>query len=360
MANERFMQGRSYTGVEIESSYATAPDPDVTFPGDEVYMEEFTPIFNITDLPNLGESPYRPGFKGSSGKEEYGFTGRVFFAGLDVDDTGSYPNIVDVLRTVGFGTDEGYDAGPPKQLYHELQSFGHASTSWAHRQEIQGGKAGELWLYRGCRGTGKIMLPRADRISVDVDVRAKSLTRSPYTVGSQPALLYADSLGEIRAPLVNKGVTADIVTLEGSPNTYAGKFIQGEIDLNMGFEIPTDSEDANGIDEVILVPKGPILGNLVIQAVPKADFDPWALKKASTPLHVKLSVPTPDGATQVVVFDFYCRFSGVPAVAWDEGRWVWTIPFEGLYPEAGRNDDTVLAGRTPANNLRIYYKGVTA
>lgn len=356
MSNETRIKGKSYTGIEVEASYGTAPSPDVTFPADAVITYGFEVQRKTTDLPRDLDTPYDASILGASGLEEVTFSFETELTGLEVDDSSSAPNNIKVLQMCGFSAMSGYDAGPPKTIYTELMSGGFNSYSMIHRQEDVRTGNGEQWTLRGCRADGTLKLTRNQRVMLGVSGRAKTGVRSNYSA-ARPALTYADTEGATRLPLVTKGVAVTFETVGGG-STYGGCFIEGEIALNRGLTATECAESSTGVGEVLLVARGPITGSFLVKDVPVADFDFWSHQAAQTDLKMTLAYPNQDDSLGTTTIEVYLRITGVEEVE-DNGQHALQLAWAGLFPSPSREDNS-FAGVTPANNLRITWSQAAA
>ncbi len=356
MANETRIKGKSYTGIELESTYGVAPSPDVTFPADAIPTFGFQCQRKNTDHPREIDSPLDASVKGVTGMEEVTFGFDAELTGLNVDDSASAPVIIDLLRGMGFGALTGYDAGPPKSLYTELGSNGAASFSMVHRQEDVVSGQGEAWTLRGCRCDGTLKLARNAKVLFGVQGRAKTGVRNAYAT-SIPALTYEDTEGDTRLPLVTKGITSLIESVDGTI-TYGGCFIEAEIALNRGMTATECSDSPSGVGEVLLIARQPITGTILLKDVPVADFNAWVQQSTQKDMKITLTYTPQDGSTEAVEIQWYFRVTGVEEVE-DNSQHALQLSFAGLYPSPSRSD-AAPAGVTPANNLRITWYGASA
>lgn len=358
MANELTISGFSYTGLELESSYGSAPSPDVTFPNDEFYAEGVEVTDNVDHLDRPGESPYGTAFLGVAGKEDLQISGETELTGLAVVDSGAAPNIVDLLRLLCFSAPTGYSgdgAGAGSDsIYIERNTGGtFASGSFVHRKEQEGSGAGRAYTYRGCRADGSIVVNRAGKVMIPWTAMAKSKTIAAYTA-SRPALTYADSEGDTRLPLKNLGTTFTFAVHESGGASFGGAFREATINLNNGIVATTDGEASNGIGKVIAVP-AKITGTLIMDAVPVGDFDINSYGTAKKPMRVTMAFTPEDGASETVTIDFFCQMTSWPHGD-DESHGIWTVDFVGIFPDSNRASPAYDAGKKPADgNLRITW-----
>lgn len=356
MSNETRIKGKSYTGIELESTYGVAPSPDVTFPSDAIPTFGFDVQRKITDLPREIDSPLDASVAGVAGMEEVSFGFDAELTGLNVDDSASAPVIVDLLRGLGFAAPAGYDAGPPKSIYMELASNAAASFSMIHRQEDIVSGQGEAWTLRGCRADGTLKLARNAKVLIGVSGRARTGVRAAYSAAI-PALAYEDTEGQTRFPLVTKGITSLLESVDGTI-TYGGCFIEAEIAFNRGMTATECSDSPSGVGEILLIARQPITGTILVKDVPVADFNAWAQQSTQKDMKITLTYVPQDGSTEAVEIQWYFRVTGVEE-AEDNGQHALQISFAGLYPSPSRSD-AAPAGVTPANNLRITWYGASA
>ena len=351
MANEAHPTGRRYILGVLESSYGSSPG--FSPPGEEFVCREVSTNTEYEDLQVTHDSPLRQGLGSVAGMQTSQITlSDVYLTGISVTDTNTRPAWEPVFRALGFSA-PAYGAGPPKTLTYTHASYGYGSAQFLYRMETEASGTGRSWRYNGCRGTGKIKIPANGLVTVDAEINAKTLTIADYTA-SVPALVYQDTEGEFRKPLVHKGSTITIVTVDGSPATYGGVNGSCEIDLNNGIEISADPEAANGVGTVRIVGGEPISGSSTIETVPVADFDPHALMAARTPLHQTIELVPIDDTDETVTIDLYYEITGV-SESDEGGRSMQTLTWRGLTSESTPGS-SVDAGQRMGNNLTITFE----
>lgn len=316
--------GKAYTSAVVEPSYAGAVTP--TLPGDEVWLAQALEITeDHADLPADYQTPNRFGaHQGSKGKADFGANGKFYLTGLSVANANSRPRLMALLRMLCFADLADFAAGPPAAIYADLLDAGFSSTRLTHLEfEAQGGQ-GNSYALLGCRANGTINIPANEPVSVDFQAKSKSLTRGTFT-STPPALVYEDTESETRERIVNKGTTASFTTVEASPVSVTGEFIEGTIDLGNELIVTDSSEDDNGIGEVEVNAIAPT-GSFTVVSLPQDTYDLYSLMKAQTPMRAVLTFKVPDDANETFIIDLYYRITAVQTtmrngVAVDQFNW---------------------------------------
>lgn len=320
---------------------------------------------HVAEVARGGRLKYNPSFTSVSsmtprrdGQEQivtgktvdYNYETRLRAFTVPATDDSSRPSIDNIL--LGAGYIDSYDnnggAGPYQRIY-ELQDFPEKMDS-VTIEDIRG---------VGTNATAKKKVLSNGRHSIKFGAMAGQMIVIPFA-GKGKGYALTDS----GSALPNDALpTGQILTLEnatvlletvGGGTVYSGPFKGFELDAAMNvIEVP-DGSASGLVNEVLLQPKAAAPGFVIIQDQLLAAFNAEYIRDNNTGaargLHLKLTLPSPASANDVVIFERYVSIGNIDDEALVEDVMGAKINFLSMWNHASA------PGVTPNYSDRIIFQ----
>lgn len=341
--------GRGWLAAGVESTYGVDANPSPT--ADAIYAEEPEANQETEALERTGEAPRRPGWRSVDGPETNTVGFQTEIRAMSVVDANSRPHEHALLVAIGGPATPGFQTvGTLNILSYPIQDFGYSGvTVDKYEENINGDGNGTLKKLVGCRGTGEYQKENNQKIMVQSTLTAKSWSVSDYTGIAINDIEWNNSNGVDRLPMVYKAATIVISTMDGL-TVYEGGVMSAAAPLEMNPEIHRVANSSSGIERVWLRPDVNMMQTFVVEAIPIADFDPYALRLARTVVKIVERIPAQDSVPvgkDYVEFVSYATIRSITNNANVDGRRAWEFEMEMLWGETtpgDPGDPTVVTG----------------
>ncbi len=359
---------RGWLAVKEEVTYGV--DPVIDPVTDTLYAEEPEANQETEALERTGEAPRRPGWGSVDGAETNTLNFTTEIRGLQVVDAASRPHEHTAWRIVGASDPSFVTTGTVNTLRYTILDANFGSVTAHKYEEIQDPGNGTYQQLLGVRGTGTFPKEHNQRVMLQVEAMGKEWSTVDYSGIATDDLDWDDTNDECRNPFVFRDVTAILSTLDGL-TVYQGGLLTAEAPLEMNPEIHRVANSSGGIVRIYQRPEAGMQHTIQVEAVPKADFDPYALRQARTVLKYVERIYATDGPAGRDWIDFvsYLKIATVTKDANVDGRRAWTLGVELVWPETtpgNANDPTVItggsddAGCSPKSMYEVWYTTDTA
>lgn len=307
------------------------------------YVENLSVVLGRDSVDRPGLAGGRAGWGSAAGRENPSLSMDVEIVPVSLDVGSAVtpvpgrPLHAPFLTALGFGL----DASTANELVWTLLEAGHGSLALEIFRKGDDGVEGELWTALGTLFDGVLRWSQGERYMASLQSGiCQALTKADDSTVISPVFTDEGYVATVltpasRLPLVALG--ADVVINPTVGAVFVGDVIDFELRLRNN---PTPSRRANGtgsISKVRLVPEGAPELDISIGAVSYAEFDPYALRDARTPMDISVTleaVDAPSGTRDlhdtectVIIQDIEERY--------EDGRLVWKLKTMTLWATPG-------------------------
>ena len=346
MANENLPSGRGYLLVKSEgASYATDPTAAVA---NVIYVEDFEWDMDDDDIPRTGPSPGHPqGFLSDVGARHlsFSFSCPILPREISAADDTDAPNIDAILRGSGLVRTS---VASTTDTHAYVSNPDASGSYWMEFYSLDEDNAdGNKVVFPGCRSSIELSFEGGARATASVSGLAVATAAAGVAaIGAGAGAVVYQS----EAALIARAAVVKVVDLSDD-SLYGGGSLASpgnavlvrslSVDLAMAPTERTGLSPLYGVGAIKLAPAGPIVAQMVAEAVAVGDFDPWALRRDRQPIEVNIKFPAPAGVTTTTTVLYYGQIVEGIDQSDDGGVRTWGLTQHTRYPE-------VAVGGSPA------------